>query len=106
MKNKCCLICSHSGKVSPLTELITCTKYNYGVSPNSLACKNFELENKQISMECVKLSEFIKCLENIYSEKGELDLFSWNGAVTDLKTFIQVDDQVIIIDQQGIDTED
>jgi hypothetical protein len=46
MENNCCLVCSHSGKVSPLTELINCTKFNYGVSPNSLACKNFELEKE------------------------------------------------------------
>lgn len=106
MDKECCLVCTYSGKVSPLTELIPCRKYNFGVSPNTKACKNFELEDKQISMECVKLSEFIKCLENIYNEKGELDLFSWNGSVKDLETFIQVDDQVIIIDQQGIDTKD
>ena len=54
----------------------------------------------------VKLSEFIKCLENIYIEKGDLDLYSWNGRVVDLDTFVEYDDDLILIDQQGIDTED
>lgn len=57
-------------------------------------------------MGCIKLSEFIKYLENIYTENGELDLYSWNGKVVDLETFIQTDEQIILIDQQGIDTED
>lgn len=56
--------------------------------------------------KCIKLSELITYLENIYSENGELDLYSWNGQVTDLKTFIEIDDDIILIDQQGIDTED
>ncbi|GCD11686.1 hypothetical protein Ctaglu_33090 [Clostridium tagluense] len=46
MEGNCCLACNHSVKISPLTELINCKKYNYRVSPNSLACKNFELEKE------------------------------------------------------------
>ena len=57
-------------------------------------------------MDCVKLSEFIKYLENIYTKKGELDLYSQNGKVVDLDTFIQTYEQIILIDQQDIDTED
>lgn len=56
--------------------------------------------------KCVKLSEFIKYLENIYTEKGDLDLYSWNGQVVDLETFVEYDDQLILIDQQGIQMED
>lgn len=56
--------------------------------------------------KCVKLSEFIKHLENIYTENGDLDLYSWNGQVLDLETFVEIDKQIILIDQGGIDTED
>lgn len=56
--------------------------------------------------KCVKLSEFIKYLENIYTENGELDVFSWNGRVEDLDTFVEYDNDTIIIDQQGIQMED
>jgi len=59
-----------------------------------------------LSEKCVKLSEFIKYLENIYTEKGDLDLYSWNGQVVDLETFVENDNQIILIDQQGIQTED
>lgn len=59
-----------------------------------------------MSEKCVKLSEFIKYLENIYTEKGDLDLYSWNGQVVDLETFVENDNQIILIDQQGIQTED
>ena len=51
-------------------------------------------------MDCVKLSEFIKCLENIYTENEDLDLYSWNGKVVDLDSFVQLNEQLIIIDQQ------
>lgn len=59
-----------------------------------------------MKIKCVKLSEFITYLENIYTEKGDLDLYSWNGVVTDLDTFVETDDDCILVDQQGIATED
>lgn len=61
---------------------------------------------KEALEKCVKLSEFIKYLENIYTEKGDLDLYSWNGQVVDLDTFVENDNQIILIDQQGIQMED
>ena len=64
-----------------------------------------KLEN-MIGDKCVKLSEYIKYLENIYTEKGDLDLYSWNGKVTNLEDFTEVDDSIILVDLKGIDTED
>ncbi|WP_259473345.1 hypothetical protein [Clostridium estertheticum] len=55
MKSNCCLTCGHSGAVSPLTELINCKKYNYGVSPQSGPCKNFKQDIEK--MELNKLKE-------------------------------------------------
>ena len=64
-----------------------------------------KLEN-MIGNKCVKLSEYIKYLENIYIEKGDLDLYSWNGKVTNLEDFTEVDDSIILVDLKGVDTED
>ena len=64
-----------------------------------------KLEN-MIGDKCVKLSEYIKYLENIYIEKGDLDLYSWNGKVTNLEDFTEVDDSIILVDLKGVDTED
>lgn len=57
-------------------------------------------------MECVKLSAFIVYLENIYTESGDIDLYSWNGKVEDLNSFVHIDGKVILIEQKYIQTED
>lgn len=56
--------------------------------------------------KCIKLSTYIKYLQEIYEQKGDLDLYSWNGKVTDLENFTEVDDDVIIVDLKGVDTVD
>lgn len=55
---------------------------------------------------CIKLSTYIEYLQEIYKQKGDLDLYSWNGKVTDLENFTEVDDDVIIVDLKGVDTVD
>lgn len=60
----------------------------------------------KINAPCIKLSTFIKHLEDIYTENGDLDLHSEHDDVIDLETFIESDEQLILIDQQGTDTDD
>ena len=55
---------------------------------------------------CIKLSTYIEYLQKIYKQKGDLDLYSWSGKVTDLENFTEIDDDVIIVDLKGIDTVD